>query len=657
MANKEKTCYYISTNGSDHSPGTYDQPFRTIERARDCIRALDKAELTDIHVYFREGLYNWRQTVSFDYRDSAAAGTKTTYGTYPGETVTISGGIEVKGWVLEEARSEGLCLWRTKVTETEYTRHLYVDGKFAPRPKSAIRKTSGWDTVKDGTMRFENLLKTVETFQGVKKVFAGYKTTNKEMASWRNPRDIEFVYDVGWTHSVCPVDEIIPDGDEAFIRMRMPCFKDCQIKGGVNIGLPNYMDNVFELMDEAGEWYFDRATKDLYYLAEAGTDINGLEIIIPRVERLLTLEGTLDAPLRNITFENLDFCHTTWLRPGQLGHAEVQSNLIKDPEEDYISHSAYLTSLAAIQFDYTHSVEVVNCSFHHLGGGAVAMQNGAKANRVSGNHIYLVSGSGIQLGGFTFKDAHEQDAGLTVTDNVVDNNYLHEIGVEHKGSIAIIAGYTERTVIRHNEISCAPYSGISVGWGWGYCDPGADERYKYLPPVYYPRFTEPTVCRNNRIEHNHIHHVMQALHDGSGIYTLSMQAGSVIKGNYIHHNIDEKAEADGIRYEAGLLIHNSAQPAEENGKYIKANGFPGGIYMDEASGGFEVSGNAMHDVVVPIHYHIVMDGRVETNSFHDNYYHLAPGDPGFPEHIREKAGLEQAYKHLLEKNKDGEDGR
>ena len=57
------------------------------------------------------------------------------------------------------------------------------------------------------------------------------------------------------------------------------------------------------------------------------------------------------------------------------------------------------------------------------------------------------------------------------------------------------------------------YTGVSVGWMWN---------------------PTPTPCRANLVENNHIHHVMQILSDGGGIYTLGRQPGTVLRGNVIH---------------------------------------------------------------------------------------------------------------------------
>jgi len=64
--------------------------------------------------------------------------------------------------------------------------------------------------------------------------------------------------------------------------------------------------------------------------------------------------------------------------------------------------------------------------------------------------------------------------------------------------VGVYAGYVSETVISHNEIGHTPYTGLSVGWGWG---------------------STPSYMQNNQLSYNSIHHNMQVLGDGGCIYS------------------------------------------------------------------------------------------------------------------------------------------
>ncbi|WP_141504064.1 hypothetical protein [Paenibacillus luteus] len=51
----EQASYYVSPDGDDSHPGTLEQPFRTIEKARDVIRGINDNMTGDITVYIRGG--------------------------------------------------------------------------------------------------------------------------------------------------------------------------------------------------------------------------------------------------------------------------------------------------------------------------------------------------------------------------------------------------------------------------------------------------------------------------------------------------------------------------------------------------------------------------------------------------------------------------
>jgi hypothetical protein len=198
------------------------------------------------------------------------------------------------------------------------------------------------------------------------------------------------------------------------------------------------------------------------------------------------------------------------------------------------------------------------------------------------------------------------------------NCYIHDCGVQYEDSIGVFVGYTTGTVIAHNEIANLPYTGVSVGWGWGEADKGGGA---YQMPVLYET---PTTSRNNRIECNHIHNVMRARNDGGGIYTLGNQPGTIIRGNHVHDNLPA---------------------ASDPGNY----GTPGGIYLDEGSGFIEITGNCVYNVRTPMNYNNLAQNRKATCSEHENAFNIQPGEPGFPNDVVHNAGLLPEFRDLLKR--------
>ncbi len=159
--------------------------------------------------------------------------------------------------------------------------------------------------------------------------------------------------------------------------------------------------------------------------------------------------------------------------------------------------------------------------------------------------------------------------------NTIENCTIDQCCQTYFGGVGIWIGMAADTIVRQNEVCNLPYSGISVGWSWD---------------------AQPTICRGHQIRNNHIHHVMQRLSDGGGIYTLGWQPGTILADNVIHD-----------------IPINSGQ-AESNGMFI-----------DEGSTDLRIEGNTIYRVArSPIRFN--MAGK---NTIAHNRLALSPGTPTF----------------------------
>ncbi len=605
---------FVSPNGSDNNPGTKEKPFATIKKVQQKVRQMNEDMSSDMIVYLREGTYTITDPIKFTEADSGTNGFQVIYKAYKGEKVIISSGKTITGWKkADDPQKKNLRV--APVEGVDMTRQFYINGKRATLARGDIIEPKGWIYADRPNMELYKELERVDSFRNNMPVYAGYKVTGEMMdiKNWRNPGDIAFVYTTGWTHCIFTIDEITPiEGEDAlFIKMGGRGFRDAQLKDGMQIKDPSYIENAYELLDEPGEWYMDRSKKKIYYIPKAGEDMTTAETVVPVVDQLLVIDGTIDKPVKNIGFEDLEFAYTTFLRPMGLGHAEIQANVLKGPDVD-IDHMSYIMTPSGVRVIYGHNIHFEKCYFHKMGAGALDIYRGSKNCLVRGCRFEEIAATAIQVGEVQLEDAHPDDPRMIVKDNTITNNLITNIGTEFKGSCGIFCGYVDGTIITHNELSYIGYTGISVGWGWGFWD---DWKKPDVPRHYhmgkYPRFNKPTVCRNNIVAYNHIHHVLQQLHDGGGIYTLSKQPGTVIKFNHVHDN---------------------------GGK----SGWPGGIYLDEASSHMEVTGNIVYNVSKPFHIHWTMPVQQSTLKVYDNFFGIKPLDA---------IGLEPVYRKLLEKKK------
>ncbi len=571
---------YVSPTGKDDGPGTSSRPFRTLERARDAVRQSRLGG--DAVIELAAGEYILERPLVLGPEDSGRRNAPVTYRAAEDAVVVVSGGAHVTGWVLD---ADGR--YRAPAPPGDF-RQLYINGRRAQRargPVPAGLEPWGSTTGAVSTAAAGEVLGTLRVTGD-----SGYRLPDAVMAGWANPSDLEFGYYNYWSHKIARVSRIVRDGDGAIIVMDQPGYYLSTNGPGAPAGAPAYIENALELLDEPGEWYLDRVQRMLYYLPRPGEDMASADVVAPQLETLVRLEGTPEDPVHDVVFEGIAFAYATWLQPSRSGHPDVQANftlgtdrVFERPEFEYgwvAIHGEFPKSPANVVVRAGHSVRFSRCAFAHLGGAGLDIEHGSQRNTVDRCLFTDISGSGIQIGDVQRDDHHPEDSRLVVLGNTVRNCEITRIGAEYEDSIGIFCGYVRDTTLEHNEIADLPYSGISVGWGWGETDAGG---VAHANPWTYET---PTPCGGNRVLANHIHHVMLNRTDGGAIYTLGNQPGTVLRGNYIHDN---------------------------------GPGVPGGVYLDQGSGFIEVANNVIVGVARAVNYNNYAQGRNATCNEHDNW--------------------------------------
>ncbi|MBM3500478.1 MAG: hypothetical protein FJX74_17610, partial [Armatimonadetes bacterium] len=180
---------------------------------------------------------------------------------------------------------------------------------------------------------------------------------------------------------------------------------------------------------------------------------------------------------------------------------------------------------------------------------------------VEGLTIRNVGGQGIKAErskGFSVTECEVRDTGacgiMARSDGaVVENNVVHQIGVTYPSAIAVWGGGTGNRIV-HNTIFNTPYSAL--------CSGGDD----------------------HLIEGNLIHHAMQELKDGAGIY-ITFCKRITLRGNFIR----DIAEVGGYGSSA--------------------------YYLDEQAEDCLVEGNLSLRVPRPSHNHMAKNNTLRNNVF------------------------------------------
>ena len=520
---------WISPKGSDFNDGTRQSPKATLtsalRQAREWRRTEDNRIQGGITIYVEGGTYAFHEPVFIRPEDSGTKESPTIIRSVGDEKVILSGGISINGW-----KKQGK-VWVADVPAFNGRpldfRQLWVNGKKAVRARD----------VED----FEKMNRICSVDEKNEILYVPAVSIRRLIDNKGNlkAKYAEMVLHQMWCVANLRIRSVEVQGDSAAIRFHQPesriQFEHPWPRPMVTTDGHNsafYLTNARELQDVPGEWYHDIDARKVYYYPREGEKMQEAEVIVPAVETLVRVEGTVDRPVCHIRFEKITFSYTTWMRPSEKGHVPLQAGMYLtdgyriDPkmQRNYLNHpldnQGWLgRPAAAVRVVAARQIDFERCRFEHLGSTGLDYEEAVQGGVVRGCLFRDIAGNGLLVGSFS-PAAHEThlpynpaDRREVCTQQQINNCYFTEIGNEDWGCLAIAAGYVGDVNIEHNEISEVPYSGISLGWGW----------------------TQTVNCmRNNRVHANLIHHYAKHMYDVAGIYTLGSQPKSYVTENCVH---------------------------------------------------------------------------------------------------------------------------
>ncbi|MDR2850186.1 MAG: right-handed parallel beta-helix repeat-containing protein [Verrucomicrobiota bacterium] len=517
---------FVAPDGSDANPGSKAAPFATLPRAMAAVRDARSGDLppAPATVYLRGGTYALREPLVFTPADSGTAAAPVTIAAYPGEKPVLSGGERLTGaWT----RTTGKPFWQLDVPRARdggWVFHaLFVNGQSRERAR-----TPNWG---EKVFRADGREPGGDPRQALR-YFAGDVDP-----AWSNPTDIDVVLLCSWTPTIHRIQEIVPE-------RRAVRFFSSHTRP-VDFWERNfryYLSNVFEALDQPGEWYLNRHTGTLYYYPLPGEDLAAAEVIAPVVRsRLVSFES---APAEGRTIEHLHF--------RGLAFRHIDGDMDKH-NGAYRQGHMYLTAAVAAKGLRHASFE--RCEFSQLGEYALELADGCRDVAVRQCHFWDIGAGALQLGVTdlpTLRSGEklqrpEDPNPLRVDGLTIDNNLIHRLGTIWHGCYGIVNRFASNTRITHNDISDIHWNaiGLDARWDW------KGEDYSH----------------GNVVAYNHLHDLGLRYHtDTAGIY----QFGPL--DTHIHHN----------------RIHDTAAYGGNCGY--------AGIYLDEQSRGAVVENNLVYNV-------------------------------------------------------------
>lgn len=489
---------YLSPSGSDGNPGTEAEPVYSLTAARDLIRQMPAGGDT-VTVLIAPGEYRMTGTLAFDGRDARPV----IFRSRGGEKPVFRGGVPVSGW---SPWQNGI--WRTRLPETLRFEQLYVSGKRAVRARTPNR---GWFYVKGSRETVLDKSGLRAPRYAVQRIAAAPEELEPlNRLSKEELHGVTALFYHKWDVTRKPIDHALPDSGFFFISGEgMKPWNP--VSGGSRYVLENYLG----ALDAPGEWYLSPEGW-LYYMPREGEDMRAAECRVPTVSKLVVFEGTPDKPVTGKEFRNLVFRISAYAMPAG-GNEPMQ---------------AAAAIPAAIEADFASGIVFADCEVSGTGGYAFWLRRECSDNRIERCLVEDMGAGGIKIGETEIRF----DGRPVSARNVVDNNIIRHGGSVFPCAVGVAVFQAADNRVTHNTIADMRYSGVSVGWKWGYNNQKTwVTRMAEDGTMQFVEVEVPSPAVGNRVEYNDIHHIGWAeLSDMGAVYTLGESPGTVVSNNVIH---------------------------------------------------------------------------------------------------------------------------
>ncbi len=530
--------FFVATNGNDawsgqltaaNRPAT-DGPFASLPRALAAAREFraGQGSQTDAAIiWVHGGTYFLTAPLTLKPEDSNLK-----LVAYPKEGPVISGGRQLMSW--KEVTVAGKKLWATEIPEVRegkwFFRELWVNGE---RRVRARHPNQGYLVIEDLPDKVAEWTKGHTRFQ-----FRG-----SDLKAWPSVTNAEVVAMTRWVESRLPVTSV----DEAGHLVNFGKRSVFELQKGDLY----YVEHAFELLDTPGEWYLAAQSGTLFYVPLPGERPDRIEAIAPVLTQVVRLEGKPEAGqfVEHVDFRGLTFAHAEF-NLAAVGDKNAGPGWPAPTSEVGGFSQAAIGVVAAVWGEGVRACAFDDCRFVHLGTYGLELARGCQSNRISRCELADLGAGGIKIGETAIRtNAVEQTQG-----NEISDCHIHDGGKLYQSAIGVWIGQSPNNRIAHNSIHDFYYTGISIGWTWGY---------------------GPALASNNIVEFNHVHHIGvmsdgdgPVLSDMAGIYTLGKQPGTRIRNNLWHDMAATKYGGWGIYFDEG----SSGIVAESNVVYRTTHG-------------------------------------------------------------------------------------
>ncbi len=433
---------YISPSGDDAHTGTKERPLASLAAVRDAARAYSGKEMVTVHV--GDGTYYLPETLVFTSQDSGSASCPVLYRADNEGRAVLSGGSKLSlRWTP----------YRDGVFQARTPEGLKIDQLFINGKSQRMARYPNYDAAKP----------TI-AYQG----YAADAFSRQRAAGWADPAGgyIHAMHRSRWGGYHYRITGKSDDGGVTY-------------EGGWQNNRRSGMhrefrmvENIFEELDAPGEWFHNAETGTLYYMPEAGTDLNSAMVEVVRLRHLIEFQGTLKAPVRFVTLQGFVVRHA--------------ARTFMDTREPMLRSDWAIYRGGAVKLTGTEDVRILDCEFDQVGGNAVFVNGYNRRTLVRGCHIHDAGASGICFVGDPgavrnplFEYSRKNDlatidrtVGPKTEDypalGIVEDCLIHGIGRVERQPAGVQIEMAMKITIRDTSVYDCARAGINIGDGcWG----------------------------------------------------------------------------------------------------------------------------------------------------------------------------------------------